>query len=109
MAEMMSKKEWLQLVSESAVPIDFDALIEDGILKRRSKFKYDVLDTRRIPKHVWRQARSIETATRNGETRTTITVTDNTKAMKRLLVKAVGERRANQLISEISGNRSTKR
>jgi hypothetical protein len=104
MAKIMSNQEWLQVVSQMATPIDFDSLIADGTLKRRSKMSYVVLDAKKVPAHVWRQARAIETATVKGVTKSTITVRDHTKAMNKLLVQAVGAQRAKELIAQVSAN-----
>ena len=104
MTKTMSEREWLEVVSQSATPIDFETLIAHGILKRRSKFKYLVLDFKKVPAHVWRQAREVETVTVKGDIRRTITVKDNTKAMKKLLIEAVGVRRPAELIAQVSAN-----
>ena len=100
----ISEREWLEVVSQSATPIDFDSLIARGVLKRRSTLKFEVLDSKGVPANVWRQARAVETRKVKGKTKTTITVSNNTKAMKKLLIDAVGTKRAEELIAQVSAN-----
>jgi hypothetical protein len=87
MNKIMSDQEWLQIVSESATSIDFDSLIAKGILKRRSKFTYLVLDFKKVPAHVWRQAQAVATTKVKGKTTSVITVPDKTKAMRNFSFK----------------------
>jgi hypothetical protein len=102
MTKIMSDQEWIQIVSESATPIDFESLIASGILKRRSKFTYLVLEFKKVPAHVWRQVQEVAVTRVKGNTTNVITVRDKTKAMKKLLVQAVGAQQAEKLIAQVT-------
>ncbi len=47
---VMSKEEMLEKAKSLATPIDFEALISDGILEKKGAW-YKILDMERLPDH----------------------------------------------------------
>lgn len=56
-----SRDEVARLAQMLGTPIDFDALCKAGILRRRTKFTYELLDKSRLPEYVSRQAIGMKT------------------------------------------------
>ena len=54
-----TREELANIAQMLGTPIDFDALIEAGILRRRTKYTYELLDKSRLPKYVSHQAKAL--------------------------------------------------
>lgn len=80
---MVDKKEIQKALEELATPIDFDALVLDGVLEKKSKKKYKLLKPDALPAYAFRQARGLESS---GET-IILEFEDSTKAAQKLLDK----------------------
>ena len=50
----MTKEEIVRLAKLFAKPIDFDSLVEQGVLERKGKW-YAILDMERLPEHARRK------------------------------------------------------
>ena len=106
MPDVMSPQEWIDVVTEMETPIDFEKLIADGALKRRSKTTYLVLDRDRVPKHVWRHVRSVTSRTVKGKSTMIISISDRTGTAMKMLSRAVGAKRAQDLVRAASAKAS---
>ena len=56
---LMTKDEVLRLAKLHATPIDFDALIEQGVLEKKGAW-YAILDMERLPEHAKRRVKSLK-------------------------------------------------
>ncbi len=56
----MTREEVLRLAKLHATPIDFDALIEQGVLEKKGAW-YAILDMDRLPEHAKRRVKSLKT------------------------------------------------
>jgi hypothetical protein len=50
--EALSKETIIRELELMAIPVDFDQLCKNGILKRVGKKRFKILDLRRLPKYV---------------------------------------------------------
>jgi len=56
---IMTREEVRQSILEIAIPIDFDQLIEDGVLEKDGAW-YRVLDFKRLPKHASMKIKTLQ-------------------------------------------------
>jgi len=55
--EKVSLERIIEELEELSKPLDLDQLVGDGVLKRRARGWYQVLDGARLPKHAMRQVK----------------------------------------------------
>jgi hypothetical protein len=60
MKDEISRTELVACLRELATPINFDELVAQGLLKRKSLQWYEVPNPKALPSHVSRQAREIK-------------------------------------------------
>jgi len=57
---IMSREEVIQGLIESATPIDFEALIKEGIIEKDGAW-YRILNLKKLPKHASTKIKTLET------------------------------------------------
>ena len=50
----------VETIRDLATPIDFERLIADGVLKKRGRGWYEILDVKKLPPHALKQVRALE-------------------------------------------------
>src|SRR3954464_11893746 len=56
----MNIEELTRIAQMLGTPIDFEALIKAGVLRRKTKHTYELLDSARLPEYAKRQATSMK-------------------------------------------------
>jgi hypothetical protein len=60
----MNIEELAHTAQMLGTPIDFEELIEAGVLRRKTKHTYELLDSARLPEYVRRQATSMKASSK---------------------------------------------
>ncbi len=77
----MTEEEWVHLVTNLATPIDFDALIRQGVLEKRGSW-YKILKMGGLPEHAKARIKAVKTL-RNKQV--LVTFRQSTKQAEKLL------------------------
>jgi hypothetical protein len=56
-------EELAHIATMLGTPIDFDKLVKAGVLRRKTKYTYELLDRSRLPEYAMRQATAMKVST----------------------------------------------
>ena len=87
----MTREDVMSQLQRLATPIDFDALVAEGVL-RKVGASYEVLNPKRLPEHVSAQATGVKAKTqRDGSQQVLLTFPKSNARAVRLYRRATGE------------------
>lgn len=89
----VTKERLIETVRLLATPIDFDRLIQDGVLAGPLSGWYEVTDMKRLPEHAWQQVSEIksESSADNTPTRNYFKFGQGGSAAAKLYEQLTGE------------------
>lgn len=56
----MTRDELADVAQKLGTPVDFDGLVKAGVLKRKGKYTFEVLDMKRLPEYASRQVHTMK-------------------------------------------------